>query len=426
MLYYKKGNSINMPTVDYLILGGGVAGTTAAETIRKYDTASSITIIEAEQEPLYSKVMLTDLLKGTVKEEQLRLRRAEQYQEKNIVLKFAQITKIDPQTKTVTLSDGETVQGGLMLIALGTKPRPFSVPGGNLKGIYHVRNLANTRQAVAALSGTREAVIVGGGFVGLEAYEAMVNRKIKTTMLVRDPWYFYPRIGQVEGQMISDIVSSYQVPISFEDECVEVVGTDRVTHVKTKKGLTIPCQMIILGIGVLPNIELLRSSALTVDDQGVSVNCCLETNVSGIWAAGDIANFDDVLSGTKHTLGNWSNAAGQGMLAGQNMATARLKRGDKKEFRIVSAYTITAPGINLSFLGDTSDGIRCDNILLSDKNQFIKLFVDRERGNLVGAVLLNNPQVLGILHQTVARAGDIRSKVQVLKETPANLAVILS
>ena len=415
-----------MPTVDYLILGGGVAGTTAAETIRKYDTASSITIIEAEQEPLYSKVMLTDLLKGTVKEEQLRLRRMEQYQEKNIILKFAQIAKIDPQTKTVTLSDGETVQGGLMLIALGTKPRPFSVPGGNLKGIYHLRDLANARQAVAALSGTREAVIVGGGFVGLEAYEAMVNRKIKTTMLVRDPWYFYPRIGQVEGQMISDIVSSYQVPISFEDECVEVVGTDRVTHVKTKKGLTIPCQMIILGIGVLPNIELLRSSALTVDDQGVSVNCCLETNVSGIWAAGDIANFDDVLSGTKHTLGNWSNAAGQGMQAGQNMVASRLKRGDKKEFRIVSAYTVTAPGITLSFLGDTSDGIRCDNILLSDKNQFIKLFVDRDRGNLVGAVLLNNPQVLGILHQTVARAGDIRSKVQVLKETPANLAAILS
>ncbi len=415
-----------MTNVDYLILGGGVAGTTAAETIRKLDPSGTITIIEVEQEPLYSKVMLTDLLKGTVKEEQLRLRRVETYQQNNITLKFARIVAIDPQTKTATLSDGETIQGGLMLIALGTKPRKFEVSGGALEGIYHIRDLANTRAAVVALDGASEVVIVGGGFVGLEAYEAMMNRHKKTTMLVRDPWYFYPKVEEIEGQMISDIVAANGVPIYFEDECTEILGNNKVEKVKTKKGLELSCQMVVLGIGVEPNIELLIKTPLETDLNGIGVNKYLETNVAGVFAAGDVANFEDVISGTKHPLRNWSNATAQGMLAGQNMVAKKLGGVEKKEFRAVSAYTITAPGVNLSFLGNTSDGVECDTVLLSDKNQFIRLFIDREKGNLVGAILLNNPPALGALHQTITRATDIRPNVQALKQTPANLAAILT
>lgn len=414
-----------MASIDYLILGGGVAGTTAAETIRKADTSGSIVIVEEEPEVLYSKVMLTDYLKGTVNEEQVRLRRVDEYRQNNIELKFAHISSIDPTAKTVALQNGETLVGRVMLVALGTRPREFEVPGANLEGIYHIRNLANTRAAVAALGGAREVVIIGGGFVGLEAYEAMMNRRKKTTILVRDPWYFYPKIEQIEGQMISDIVSANGVPIYFEDECVEISGSTRVEKVKTKKGLEIPCQMVLLGIGVVPNIELLVKTPLETSESGIGVNKYLETNIEGVWAAGDIANFDDVLSGTKHPLGNWSNAATQGLVAGQNMAAAKLGKTEKREFRAVSAYTITAPGVNLSFLGNTSDGVECDTALLSDKNQFIRLFIDREKGNLVGAILLNNPQAISVLYQTVSAAGDIRAKVQTLKQNPANLASIL-
>lgn len=415
-----------MTTVDYLILGGGAAGTTAAETIRKLDAKGSITIVEAEPETLYSKVMLTDLLKGTANEAQLHLRQAAQYEQNRVELKFASIKQIDLKTKTITLQDGEQVQGKQLLLALGTKPRSLAVSGAQMKGIYHIRNLANTRQAVADLPSVKEVVIIGGGFIGLEAYEAMTNRKIKMTMVVRDSWYFSPRISQIEGQMISDIIAANGVDIHFEDECSEIIGRARVERIKTKKGVEVPCQMILLGIGVVPNLDLVQKTELKTDDQGIAVNQYLETNLAGIWAAGDIANFDDVISGKKHSLGNWSNAVGQGMVAGQNMAAANLGQATKQEFKIVTAYTVTAPGISLSFLGDTSDGIESEAVLLSDKNNFIRLFIDRSRGSLVGAIMLNNPQVLGILHRTISSAVDIRLKVQAIQAAPRNIATILA
>jgi NAD(P)H-nitrite reductase large subunit len=415
-----------MTNVDYLILGGGAAGTTAAETIRQMDPKGSIMIVEAEPETLYSKIMLTDLLKGTANEAQLHLRQAAQYALKHVELKFALIKRIDLDTKTATLANDEQLQGKQLLLALGTKPRPLAVPGSQLKGVYHLRDLNNTRQAVVDLPNVQEVVIVGGGFIGLEAYEAMMNRRIKMTMIVRDSWYFSPRISQIEGQMISDIVAANGVNIHFEEECGEIIGATRVEKIKTKKGLELPCQMVLLGIGVVPNLDLVAKTALKVDDQGIAVNRYLETNLPGIWAAGDIANFDDVISGKKHCLGNWSNAVGQGLVAGQNMAAANLGQAAKKEFRIVTAYTVTAPGINLSFLGDTSDGIECEAVLLSDKNSFIRLFVDRDEGNLVGAIMLNNPPVLGVLHRTITSQADIRSKIQAIQTSPRNIATILT
>ncbi len=410
-----------MENTKYLIIGGGVAGTTAAENIRQQDAGGSIVIVSDEPYALYSRIMLSkpNFFLEKIPFDQIWLKHDDWYREKNIaLLKGRKAVRFDTEKKVMALDDGTEFGYEKLLLAIGGCPRPWDIPGSDKKGVFSLRTLDDAKAIMALVKSAKRAVAVGGGFISFEMCEMLRMVGIVVTLVLRESYFWEPLLDEASGRMIEDALKSGGVEILYQSEVAEVSGNESVSGVTLKDGRKIECEMVIAGIGVFCPLDWLKTAGVAVN-KGILANEYLETNIPSVWAAGDAAEFQDLILGEQIQLGNWVNAQMHGRRAGLNMA------GQKEPFRMVSFYTTQGFGVTIGFVGDVRPGP--DRTVVQrgsrDVGSYARLLV--KDNELIGGTMVNRTQELGAITKLIEKDITVSEHMRELADPAFDLKTFL-
>lgn len=309
----------------YVIIGNSAAGVFAAETIRSLDKAGRIEIISDERYPAYARCLTSYYLAGQMSDEQMTIRNEDFYANSEIVLNTGQkVTGIDAVERQVRTDNGHVYGYDKLLIATGASPVMPDIPGVGMKGVFGLRTLDDAKGIAACAGQGGHAVVMGGGFVSLKAAYALMKAGLSVTCIVSSGQILSQMLDREAAQILGDLLISHGLDIKFHADADEISGEEKggemVTRgVRLTTGETIPADVVIIGKGVTPNTGFLPGSGVDID-RGILVNEYLETTVPDIYAAGDVAQGVDILTGQKSINAIWPNAAEQGTAAGRNMA----------------------------------------------------------------------------------------------------------
>ena len=404
----------------YVIIGNGVAGTTAAETLRKNDPNCSIHLLTNERYPLYNRVSLPRFLQGVITEQKVMICDFAWHEQRNIQLVTETlVTIIHTDERVVETDSGLRLPYDALLVATGGWANPLRAPGvAGTKHIYNFVTLDDTKAIIERMLESRTALAYGGSFISYELCDGFAVRKLDTTWLMRGPCWLRSCLDMDGGEVVDNIAKKFGVEIIHGDEIAEVVARDGVPHaVKTKKGREIQTDMIGVGLGITLNTNIVANTPVEVRN-GIVVNEYLETNVPGVYAAGDIAEFYDPTIERHHTMGTWDNALAHGRIVGVNMAGGQQPHID------VPTYTSPLFDVNIAVVG-TAESSNLELVTLAHREpgekgneNYRKLFFRENK--LVGVLMIGSPKgrkkLVEIVknQQPIERAAD-REALLVLK-----------
>jgi NAD(P)H-nitrite reductase large subunit len=302
--------------MDVVIIGNGITGITAAITIRKLSREHQITVISSESKHFYSRTALMYLYMGHMQYQHLKPYEDWFWQENNIRLIQAQVLGVDFASRQVLLQNQEALTYQKLLLATGSVPNKTGVPGEDLSGINGFYSLEDLRQMEENTRQIRQAVVVGGGLIGIELAEMLTTRCLPTTMLVREPHYWANVLPFEEGQLIAHQIRHHGLDLRLNTVVAAFEGDSagRLQAVITHTGEKIACQFAGIAIGVRPNIGFLQSSPLALN-KGILVNEYLETNIPEVYAAGDCAELRPLPDKTGKVEQIWYTGRMQGETA---------------------------------------------------------------------------------------------------------------
>jgi len=396
---------------DYVLVGGGVASVAAAQNIREKDAEGSIILIGEEPHPPYDRPPLSKnyLQKDEYTPDDAYSKFDDFYPKNRIELHTAtKVTGIDRAARTVTLENGKTLEYGKLLLATGSRPNPLPIPGANRPGVFLLRRLEHAEAIRQALQASRRVVIVGAGYIGMEVAADALGRGLTVTVVEPSshPWSrfasatlggFLQRYYEAQGaQFLTDEVTA------FEGDGEHGM----VKSVKTKSGQSLPADFVVVGVGVTLNTELAQEAGLEVDPkEGVVVNEYLKTADPHIWAAGDIACFQDVALGKRWHAEHHLNARWQGQAVGKNMA------GGDAPYDQVPYFFSDELDIHMILRGDTQGGK--NTLLVGDLEgaEFIELYYDDSGRLTMGIAISHEESKLDPISDTLERL--IRAKVNI-------------
>lgn len=425
-----------MRSVDFLIVGGSAAGTTAAEVIRSLKPNASITIVTDENHEQYSRVLLPYYVRGQIKREQLFLKKPEWYQDKKIELfSSTKVIFLDPKKHQIKDNQSREYQYGKLLITTGGDVVKLDVLGSDLKNILYFRTVEDADQIIETAKKSKKAVIVGGGFISLDfATGFAANNVAEVKILIRDSYYWSNKLDKSSSQIISSVLAKNGVEILTQEEVLsfQPKNDDPLTvgFVKTRSGKKLECDVVGVGIGVSSSQKWLVDAGLH-NEKGIATNEYLETNLPDIYAAGDSAEFHDVIFDMRHVLGNWANATSGGRTVGMNMAVTPLRPFDNTQgsegftqkvhpegqgrtiFETASSYSDNFFGVPYSFIGVTDEKFADEVISRGsvEAGKMARIFIKTIGGvmRIVGATVINDPSQVSPLTTAV------KNKVDVIK-----------
>ncbi len=330
--------------VRHVLIGNGVAAVFAAEAIRRMDPAASIIMISDEEAPAYSRCLTPDLISGHLTEERLRIRPKDFYERLRIQRLFGhRVEKLDPARQTVTLSGGGEIPFDRLLIASGAAPVLPEIPGIRRPGVFGLRTLADARGIAAMAATARGAVVVGGGLVSLKAASALRKTGLEVTVVIASGQILSQILDATAAAILQKAIEAAGIRLIFNHDVAEITGAaeagsaaadaataastfnhhqpGRVGGVILDDGAALPCDLVIVGKGVRPNVAFLTGSGIAVN-RGVVTDEFLRASHPNIFAAGDVAETYDLAWGKPRQNAIWPNAAEQGRIAGHNMTVA--------------------------------------------------------------------------------------------------------
>jgi NAD(P)H-nitrite reductase large subunit len=374
----------------YVIIGNGVAGTTAADTLRKGDPQCRIDIIGDEPYPLYNRVALPNVLKGKTGPERTIIRQLTWHAQNRVELHLeTTVTRVDTEGKVVTTADGRDFTFDKLLIATGGRPNRLRAQGADgLGGIYNFQTLDDTKAIVARTEQARAAVTIGGSFISYELTEGFRHRNLTTHWLVRGPRFLHRIIDESGGALIDQLAREVGVETHYGETVASVESVDgQVSAVVTNSGERYECDLVGVGVGLTLRTECLRGTPVKVN-VGVVTNEYLETNVPDVYAAGDVAEFYDQYVGTYNQMGTWNNASAHGRTAALNML------GGRQSYDEVPYYTSTMFESQMAAIGSTPD-VRPDMEAISRVDMSARVYrrLFFHEGRLAGAVLVGDIRV---------------------------------
>lgn len=305
-----------------VIIGGGLAAATAAETLRKEGYGGAVTIIAEEAETPYQRPPLSKgFLAGKEGEDALLPLPARWYTENNVTLMTATAaTALDPQAHTVTLEDGTTLPYAKALIATGAAPRHIPLPGVDLKGVYTFRTKADSVALKSEFTGGgKKVVMIGSGWIGMEIAATATELGNHVTLLGLEEVPLSAAIGTELGTVFVNRHKEAGVKFVLPASASEIQGGNGVvTHVVTTTGVRLPADIVVVAVGVVPNIALAREAGLTINN-GIEVTAGLQTSAPDVFAAGDVANAMHPVTGAFARSEHWANAIATGKVAARSM-----------------------------------------------------------------------------------------------------------
>jgi len=271
-----------------IIIGNGIAGSTAARYIRK-NSEHEITMISGETEYPFSRTALMYIYMGHMKYEHTKLYEDWFWAKNRINTVKAWVQNIDTDTKTIVLDNGETLTYDKLIIATGSKSNKFGWPGQDLagvQGLYHLQDLESMEAATK--SGINKAVIVGGGLIGIEMAEMFHSRYIPVTFLVRETSFWNNILPAEESEMINNHIIAQGIDLRLGEELQEIKGLNGKTSaiICKNSGEQIACEFVGLTVGVSPNVEFVKSSGISIN-RGIVVDEYLQTSANDVYALGD-------------------------------------------------------------------------------------------------------------------------------------------
>ncbi len=405
---------------DYLIIGGGIAGTTAAEAIRKLDGDGAIAILEDEGHLLYSRVFLPAYARGELELGKVMLRTLKDYERQNIDLYVSErALKIDFVRREVAAASGKTFFYNKLLIASGGRVQPWEFEREFGDRILRLQTLEDARRirALAAERKITKAVVVGGGFIALEFLNIFRKYGAELTVLLRSDYFWKGHVDEKGREFFQEFFSRNAVAQLSRDEVQELRRVGNEIQVMTRNGKKLHCDYLAAGLGLKSNNELALGSLETAS--GIRVNEFLEARGSqGVWAAGDAIEYFDKFSGRFRTAGNWTHGFMTGHIAGENMVGAR------KIFSAPSTYSIKALDSVLTFVGDVEEAAAQESIsrYLPAERKYSRFFL--KEGRLIGAVLFNTYQLKPLLSKLIESGKDISGKRRLLSDVRGDLSLL--
>jgi len=394
----------------FVIVGNGAAGTYAAEQLRKDDAACEIVMIDDEKYTLYNRVSLPRYLKGVLLEQRVYVRDQEWHDKNRIDLRLeTKVTAVDFEHKTVTLEPGGELTYDRLLIATGGRPNPLTVPGAQgAPSVFNFQYFDETKAMVAKIPESKVAVILGGSFIGYELTEAFAFRKLETHWLMRGPWFLRRALDEAGGKIVTLLAQDAGVQLHYEEAIAKVDGSNGTAKVTGTAGFSANADIVGVGLGLTMNIDIFKDTGLETN-VGVRTNEFLETNMPDVWAAGDVAEFYDVVSMRHHRMGTWDNSLNHGRHVAKNML------GAKQPYVEVPTYASGMFDSNISVMGVTTEEEPDAEAIVEvdyDGRNYKRLFFLGDK--LVGAMLIGKMKGRKKVLELISRRTPIDRREMVL------------
>ena len=361
----------------YLIIGNGVAGTTAAENIRKLDKTGKITVVTEESTPFYYRMRLPDFISGDLTEDKLNAKKEAWYKDQGIDLTLnTRIQGANPGKRAVTTQSNQEIPYDRLLVATGSRSFIPPMKGADKKGVFALRTIQDARNIVAWSKNIQKVVLIGGGLLGLEAGNALRNLGKKLTVVEFFPRLLPRQLDVAGGGRLQTMMEGMGFSFRLGAKTQEINGEDRVSGVLLEGGELLQAEMVIVSAGVRPALELAK--ALNLDhDKGVKVDEEMKTSQPGIYAAGDVAEFKGI------PYGIWTAATEQGQIAGINMAGGNaLYKGT------VMANTLKVVGVDLASAGNIDVENKLESKVRTDQKVYKKIVLENDQ--IVGCIMLGD------------------------------------
>ena len=335
-----------------VIIGNGIAGVSAAETLRAGSPQAPIVLIASDTLPVYYRPALKDYLAGRVGEEQLRARPLSFYQEQQLYYLADRVIGLDPRQRLVHLQSGQQVPYTRLLLANGSQPRRLHCPGHGLSGVTTLRSVADYRAVLARLPVVRQVVVAGGGTLALETVESLRQHKIEVTHIIRGKTLWPAVLDGTASDLVLQEEMRSGVTVRMNEEIAEITDTQgQVNGVTTSSGARIPCQLVIVAIGIEPTLDFIQQTGIACG-RGVRIDPQMRTSLPNIYAAGDVVESVDPRTGWARVIGQWYPAVQQGRAAAYAMLDML---DDQRPFHAGTFYNATfLYGLECAAVGLTS------------------------------------------------------------------------
>jgi len=369
----------------FVIIGDGVAGSSAAETIRELDAESAVTVVTDEGEPLYNRILTKEFAKGKIPEAPLAIHDEDWYANRDIELRLnTLVTGVDADAHLVHTHEGEALEYDKLLVAAGGTPTQLPVPNSDADGVHHFWTFQDARAIAEHAAQAERGVVIGAGLLGIDLAAVCGAQGVPADYIMRgDRWWRYG-LTMAGAEIVHEGMLEQGVTPVFERgvDTFEVDGDGHVTAAVDTEGERHPCDFVGIAIGLRFNTEFLHNLGVELDD-GVVVDEYMRTSDPDIYAAGDITRFYDVILDAPNQNGSWGSAKEQGSVAGQNMVT-----GEPTEaFRWVPSYSITHFDFPFLSFGHPTVGDEACERRYDDTTWRRLTFKD---GKLVGGVLIGD------------------------------------
>jgi 3-phenylpropionate/trans-cinnamate dioxygenase ferredoxin reductase component len=308
--------------VDYLLIGGGLASANCARWLRESGADGEILLLGREPDPPYNRPNCSKgYLRGEETREETFFRPAEWWSEQEIeLLTRTSVTGLDLDARTAKLSTKEEVEFDKALIATGANVRRLSVDGCELEEIHYLRTLGNSDAIRASVADAEHVVLIGGSYIGCEVAASLTMMGKRCTIVMQEELTLERGFGKLAGRFFQELLESHGVKVHGQDELERFEGEGRVRKVVTRGGLELAADAVVIGVGVAPDVSLAQRAGLEIGERGgVRCSARLESSAPGVFAAGDICEYDSVLHGGPVRIEHWDVAFNHGKTAALNM-----------------------------------------------------------------------------------------------------------
>jgi NADPH-dependent 2,4-dienoyl-CoA reductase/sulfur reductase-like enzyme len=422
---------------NYLIIGGGISGTTAAETIRAADHIGSIALVEREPHLLYSRILLPQFAEGIVAEDKLFLRRLGDYEAKKIdIFPGETIVKVDPDKHEAYAESGRVFYFDKLLVAAGGRVRPWTFEKNIADYVVRLQTLDDAKK-IAALAEKFKSVpvpntkgetrrgrilIVGGGFISLDLIDIFAKLGLEITFILRNKRFWENSLDETGSKILQDLWRSKGFDLIVDDEIANVARTAAGIEILTKRGEKRLVDLVGVGVGLDRNFDMVRDFVGV--GAGIKVNEFMETSCPGIWAAGDITEYFDTYAGETRMCVGWGEAFAEGRVAGFNMTLGADQKEKRQKMEMVAVNTSDHLSVVVATIGCA---IPKENERVVTRYHAITgryaMFILKDN-KMIGAILINAQNLLGPCSRLIKARKDLSAHLANLADNDFDLATI--
>jgi len=409
----------NIAKTKYLIIGNSAGGIGAAEAIRSRDKVGEITIVSDEPYPAYSRILISKYFIGERDLDHMLLRPLDFHDVNNITfLSGKKVAKLLLHSHEIELEDSSRFSYEKLMLALGGSPVIPELDGCDKDGVFTYTKLDNIKAIDKYLDRVRTAVVYGGGLIGTSAAEALAERGLKVTMIVRSRM-LRTVLDAHASSVVALTLERAGVTVLTGHTAVKITGDSKVKGVVLDDGNSLPCDLLVVATGVSPRIELASKAGIMVDS-GIVVNRHMQTSNPDVYACGDVAQVHDYVYGQNRVTPVWPGAYNGGVVAGSNMAGKSVEYDGGTSMNTLSYF-----GLNIASAGITMPTDEGHEVLVNDSGDNYQKIVLRD-DCIVGFVLLGNIDKAGAILSIMKERIDVSSiKQDILSKSAGGLVNLL-